>query len=539
MFIDYFFKGKSLKFQVIFVSFTLIFFLFFTTVIAYTSLKSLKSTLHNLGLNQLPQMQVLGDLKSSSEAGPRNLWLALSNDQDESERAKYADRALTQIDILKSSIEKIHTSENSLKEQKRSIDNLKKSVEDLQKILPGINEKLNANNKLEDQKIKILLMTEVPPITNVITENVDDLSLAFEKENEDLIKNSEKQYNIALFQTIAVGFIASLLSLILALILARKLSIQFGHISKEMEQTGSIVSKTSLHYSNSAIELAEDSKQQESALTKTAAAITEISHIVDLNVKSAETAAEIAEEIHDLSSKTNESMSKLSDAMNSILKFNQRIEKLVSIISEIEARTKVIDDIVFKTQLLAFNASIEAARAGEHGRGFAIVAQEVGKLAQLSGSTASEISTILEASISEANSVTHENKDLVEMGNNLTLNTQSQIHTVIKRIDDILKANKQIVDSSKEQRNGLEQVNNSMSNLNQLTKKSTQMASETSETSNELKNQSTQLMALVTELRNVVNGSSNESSKLINSSSANISKPKLVEPFENNKKLAS
>ncbi|MBC7465119.1 MAG: hypothetical protein H7256_03945 [Bdellovibrio sp.] len=48
---------------------------------------------------------------------------------------------------------------------------------------------------------------------------------------------------------------------------------------------------------------------------------------------------------------------------------------------EIGNKTKVINDIVFQTKLLSFNASVEAARAGEHGKGFAVVAEEVGKLA--------------------------------------------------------------------------------------------------------------------------------------------------------------
>ncbi len=51
---------------------------------------------------------------------------------------------------------------------------------------------------------------------------------------------------------------------------------------------------------------------------------------------------------------------------------------------DIGDKTKVINDIVFQTKRLSFNASVEAARAGEHGKGFAVVAEEVGNLAQMS-----------------------------------------------------------------------------------------------------------------------------------------------------------
>ena len=79
--------------------------------------------------------------------------------------------------------------------------------------------------------------------------------------------------------------------------------------------------------------------------------------------------------------------------------------EILGYIKSIEEKTKVINDIVFQTKLLSFNASVEAARAGEQGKGFAVVAEEVGNLATMSGTSAEEISKLLESSISHIESI--------------------------------------------------------------------------------------------------------------------------------------
>src|SRR3954468_23516662 len=89
---------------------------------------------------------------------------------------------------------------------------------------------------------------------------------------------------------------------------------------------------------------------------------------------------------------------RLQSAMAAIKESNDLLNDLKTSFQAIQNKTRVINDIVFKTKLLSFNASIEAARAGQYGKGFSVVAEEVGRLAQTSGKAAKEIEALLSES---------------------------------------------------------------------------------------------------------------------------------------------
>jgi methyl-accepting chemotaxis protein len=172
-------------------------------------------------------------------------------------------------------------------------------------------------------------------------------------------------------------------------------------------------------------ELAAASTQQAASVQGTASSVEEISAMVRRSAEgateserassqskaSAENGREIVvqmvssmDEIH----RSNENVAAAVTASN------QKISEIVSLIQEIGTKTKVINDIVFQTKLLSFNASVEAARAGEHGKGFAVVAEEVGNLAAMSGNAAKEITGLLDESVAKVQNIIHKTKSTVE-----------------------------------------------------------------------------------------------------------------------------
>lgn len=149
----------------------------------------------------------------------------------------------------------------------------------------------------------------------------------------------------------------------------------------------------------------------------------------------------IVEQMHELRKNTNE----LADKVNTVGASSKKIGEIVN----------TINNIAEQTNLLALNAAIEAARAGEHGRGFAVVADEVRKLAEQSAQATAEIAALVRQTQMDIDAAVREMHDESVHVDQLLVTVRESANQLHK----ILDAVNEITDQIEELTKGLTEVN--------------------------------------------------------------------------------
>ncbi|HYX37666.1 MAG TPA: methyl-accepting chemotaxis protein [Oligoflexus sp.] len=337
-------------------------------------------------------------------------------------------------------------------------------------------------------------------------EAMDRLKDFQSREADKWSKSADSAASSATIMVLSLVTVGVIISFVLGLFISTSITKTMLRVSDQLSSGADEVTSAASEISSTSEQLSASATEQASSLQETASSIEEMSSMIKQNSDNANRSSETARSGQQSVDKGKHVISEMLDAMNSIDAANKEISEVVKVIGQIANKTKVIDDIVFKTQLLSFNASVEAARAGEHGKGFAVVAEEVGNLAQMSGNAAREISDMLEQSLERVERMITTSKQKVEVGINVGKRCGDVLDELVVSVGDVNGMAGEIASACQEQSRGINEITRAMTQLDQVTQQNASASQQSASAAEQLSQQAETLRASAMELMQLING---------------------------------
>lgn len=353
----------------------------------------------------------------------------------------------------------------------------------------------------------------------------------------DLLNTRVSSNTLSRNKAMAIGLAAIFIALCVSIFTSINFKNGANRISQALRQLAGAVEvneDASNKLTESSNSLSAVSSQQAAAVQQTVSSLHEVNAMSDKNFESIRLSSDktiIGKEqalmgknsINLMATTIKEIAISNQEFFEEINASNEELRLIINIISDISDRTKVINDIVFQTRLLSFNASVEAARAGEHGKGFAVVAEEIGKLASVSGDSAKEINDILIKATSQVENIiskmgarvsdlTLKAKKQLDSGEKITNDCVESLNNIVENVSELSIMMADISLAINEQSKGYAEITKAVDQIDEGVHHGLNLSETTSDHAQKLHGQVAELKKIVITIEKEVLGVSNRSS---------------------------
>jgi methyl-accepting chemotaxis protein len=282
---------------------------------------------------------------------------------------------------------------------------------------------------------------------------------------------------------------------------------EFGALAHELNQAvykissaihdvksavGSLAS-SSEELSGSASHIADGSREQSNRTSQVAASSQMLNSAITDIARNVSGAADTAKKANEAASRVTGIVEETITSINGIADTTRETSQVVAILGnrsqDVGNIIKVIDDIANQTNLLALNAAIEAARAGEQGRGFAVVADEVRKLAEKTTTATKEIGetigTIQQDTVKALSSMDDELK-VVEKGVRFTQDAGAALKEIVVQVEELSLIIHQMAATIMEQSIVSDQISSDIEAASEIIKETSAGAEQIARTSHDI-----------------------------------------------------
>ncbi|OPY77467.1 MAG: Methyl-accepting chemotaxis protein CtpH [Syntrophorhabdus sp. PtaU1.Bin058] len=516
-------------------------------IVSYMGNLNQKSAINDIFNNRFKGYQASAKVSNDLANVHANVYKVISwaNAQYDASRIdRIGKEQLSTVDNALEVVKTIVASKGVTKEQKKLYQEATDQIGEYKKAIQSVIELAST-----DLNSATMFMSTSDDAFQILNKTLQNLLVVENKLSKESYDFSQKSFVRVLIVSVAVMVIAVVLSLCISIFMAKLIlkpisgtvevieEISRGDLTKRIDISGTDeIGEMGRHFNvfvdtlhDTIMQVAKSSNEVSSAATmldgaaeQMAAGVeeaaTQVNSVATASEEMSTTSSEIAQncvmvvkssEKANTSAMTGEGI--IQETISVMNRINERVKQSAGIIKSLGARSEqigevvgLINEIADQTNLLALNAAIEAARAGEHGRGFAVVADEVRKLAERTTGATKEIGATIESMQSETkNAVTSmkEGESEVELGTKEASKSGDALKDILKQVNTVTTEINQIAVASEEQTSTTNEIATNIQQISGVMQDTAKRIQENAGAATKLANLSKELQNLVGQFR--------------------------------------